>query len=276
MVWGSTSLDDNDSSTNIFKEVNANDNPYLDDIAGVNFMESVSDMNLLTEYSETSPGSTDFLLADFDLVGVDDYSCITLNGQSRKRDTAYCPAGTIPMLQLPTLKDIPLLLEDDENSGEVPKEENEPDPSAFPRPGDGFDDDRCPSESVGFRLLDLCCGGPFGPFALDPYGRMVYRFIKACDPGPSRFPLLPLKCMTIEPNCRLLRGLSQANQCLLSVVECEFGDISLSTRRRVLTWSTDMGLAFYQCSTQLPSDWRLYFITKLGWGRVVILLCRVI
>lgn len=120
-------------------------------------MDSESFMNLMTDYSETSPESTDFIVADADNVGVDNHSCTTLNGQSRQRDAVNHSAGSISLLKLPTSQDIPSVSEDDEKPGDVPKEENETDPSALLAKGNDDNMEKCSVHWVGVRLLDVCC-----------------------------------------------------------------------------------------------------------------------
>ena len=67
------------------------------------------------------------------------------------RENANCLAEMISLLKFPTSQHIPSVSEDDEKLSDVPKEENEMDPSALLTKGNDDDMEKCPIHGVGFR-----------------------------------------------------------------------------------------------------------------------------
>lgn len=185
--WSLGSLDDMDPSADIANIASGADNHYFEVFSGANSMEYESDIDLLAGSSETPSESNDLLpITGSGLVLADDF-CPTTDGQSQKRDGVTCPAETSPSvpLELPTLPGVSSLSEDDRPKRESWWDDDEP----IPRLDDDYNRERCPGKIIEMaRKFHLTCDGPYGPYRLDPYGRMIFDYIKSCDPGTFGFP----------------------------------------------------------------------------------------
>ena len=199
--WSLGSLDDMDPSPDISNIASGANNFYSEGFSGANSMEYESDIDILAGSSETSSESNDLLppMTGSGLV-IGDNFCSTTDGQSQKRDGVTCPAETSPSvhpLELPTLPGVSSLSEDDKPKRESWWDDDEP----IPRLDDDDDKGRCPGEIIGMaRKFYLTCDGPFGPYRLDPYGRMIFDYIKSCDPGTFSFPpfvVVWIDCITM-------------------------------------------------------------------------------
>lgn len=201
MFLSQSSLDDIDSSSNIFEQADLNDNLTLEASSGSIFLPSDSRVDSLDGFSSAPLESKDFPTVDSDLL-VTNSNCPSTHKRSYKRkdvtDTT-CPAEasppppplqlTLPTLQLPGAPSSSNDAHGKINSGDTKPiflihgdedpEENERDYE------EGNFDNRCPGIWLINRVLDFCCHGPLSPFVIDPFGRLVYRYIKKCTSSTS-------------------------------------------------------------------------------------------
>ena len=172
-------------SLDTFNQANLDDTLSLENFAGFDAMGSETRVDTVDDFSTTVSRSNGFLTMDSDLDLAHSY-CSTTNEQSQKRDDVTCPAEnqplhlTLPTLQLPSLSspsaDLQGEKKDWENSQPIPLIDDD---------FDDFDGYKCPGYLFIERALHACCDGPLGPYVLDPYGRMLYRYIKKCGEGIS-------------------------------------------------------------------------------------------
>lgn len=168
------SLDLFDPASESFSHASLDPNLSLDPLGSP---QSESDMGLFGIF-----GQTNGLVASEDsglVAGADD-NCPLINGQSRKRNGETC---TVPGLILPPGSEI-VGGHDDEDLGLQGGVDLEgPNPMIC-------------SEIMFFfgRIFDVCCTGPYGPFAIDPDVRLIYSWINECRMGMFKSNIIALIC----------------------------------------------------------------------------------
>lgn len=203
------------SSADIFTDDDSEPNLYLDnpmeqglspglDRSSTSYADSSaygSDGDL---FSDPSLSSSDIALTvDPELIA--NIHCPTLNGKSRKRDGATCPAPATNSLTLPTL---PFTNNEPEPPDEEAQQEQQQQQQQQPGQSEKekklweefyddmdfgplppkFDDrmEKCQGVLIFDRVIEVCCDGPFGPFVIDKRVRLIYKYIDLCNIGTSR------------------------------------------------------------------------------------------
>ena len=128
--------------------------------------------------------------ADPGAVSIENH-CPSIFGQSRKRDQ-QCRSSDAPIntLTLPNL--LP-----SENDKKKDTESEEGPFVSLPRKTSEYDMDKCKGNGlfpVFQRVIDVCCDGGYGPFAIDEWGRVIYRHIKNCLLGTTGIGPPCLRC----------------------------------------------------------------------------------
>lgn len=185
-VLQNSGLDSRDilDSPAYFTEASMGSNLLLDDLmeydpnlassvslTGANIIQPESDVGLLTNLNVTAFKSDDlFISADFDLLVTDDYCSTQSPNGKRKRNSASCPVPKVP----------PKLDIQDDDSPTQPE-------AATISPSGDEKNPECEEKVFGLgRTFDVCCNGPYGPFAIDDRTRLVYNWIGDCRLGVSR------------------------------------------------------------------------------------------